>query len=273
MTRDTGIYKAANRALWDEWTAIHVQSEFYDVEGFKRGDIKLHSLEREEVGDVAGKSLLHLQCHFGLGTLSWARLGATVTGADFSSKSIEAARSLSSELEIPASFVCSDIDHLPEVLSGRFDIVFTSYGVLPWLPDLKRWAGVIAHFLKPGGVFYIAEAHPISYIFDDAQGVSDLVIKYPYFARDEPIEWKTQGSYADRNAHVVQPVSYEWPHTIGDIINALIGAGLRIEFLHEFPYVTWQQLPFMVEGSDGYWRLPDREASLPLLFSIRAGKG
>jgi SAM-dependent methyltransferase len=273
MTSDTGIYKAANRALWDEWTTIHVQSEFYNVEGFKRGDIKLHSLEREEVGDVAGKSLLHLQCHFGLATLSWARLGATVTGADFSAKSIDQARALAAELKIPARFVCSDIENLPDNLSGEFDIVFTSYGVLTWLPDLNRWANIIAHFLKPGGIFYIAESHPITCIFDDGENISELVIKYPYFGTGEPLEWKVQGSYADRSAHVAQPVSYEWIHSIADIINALIGAGLQIEFLHEFPYAAWQHFPFMVEGGDGYWRLPDGKASLPLLFSIRARKG
>jgi SAM-dependent methyltransferase len=272
MTRTVDGYKAANCALWDEWTAIHVKSEFYDVEGFKRGEMRLHSLEREEVGDVAGKSLLHLQCHFGLGTLSWARLGATVTGVDFSAKSIEQARALAAEVKIPANFVCSEIDDLPEALSGKFDIVFTSYGVLPWLPDLNRWASVIAHFLKPGGFFYIAESHPITCIFDDAEGTSELVIKYPYFETGEPLEWKVQGSYADRSAHVAQPVSYEWIHPMADIINALIGAGLRIEFLHEFPYAAWQLLPFMVEGPDGLWRLPRGEALLPLLFSIRARK-
>src|SRR3972149_9735810 len=192
MTKTVDGFKAANLALWDEWTSIHVRSKFYDVEGFKRGEVRLDSLEREELGDVTGKSLLHLQCHFGLGTLSWARLGATVTGADFSAKSIEQARALADELGIPAHFVCSDVESLPDNLSGQFDIVFTSYGVLPWLPDLKRWAEVIAHFLTPGGIFYIAEAHPISYIFDDTEGVNDLVVKYPYFARDEPIEWKIQ---------------------------------------------------------------------------------
>ena len=270
MSTDTTKLKAANLALWDEWTAIHFKSPFYDVEGFKRGDIKLHSLEREEVGDVSGKSLLHLQCHFGLGTLSWARLGAIVTGADFSSKAIDAARALATETGIPAQFVCSEIDKLPENLTGTFDIVFTSYGILPWLPDLKRWAQVIAQFLKPGGVFYIVEAHPISYIFDDDQGTTDLAVRHRYFTQGQPIEWKVQGSYADRTADVRQPVSYEWMHTMADVINALIGAGLTIEFLHEFPFITWQQFPFMVEGADGYWRLPERESSVPLLFSIRA---
>lgn len=272
MSTDTTKFKAANLALWDEWTAIHVNSPFYDVEGFKRGDLKLNSLERQELGDVSGKSLLHLQCHFGLATMSWARLGATATGVDFSSKSIDAARALAAELELPVQFVCSEIDTLPEKLNGEFDIVFTSYGILPWLPDLDRWAQVIAHFLKAGGVFYIAEAHPVSYIFDDDQGATDLVVKHRYFTHGEPIEWKVQGSYADRSAPVAQPVSYEWMHTMADIINALIGNGLTIEFLHEFPFVTWQQLPFMVEDTDGYWRLPDRESSVPLLFSIKARK-
>ena len=270
MTKDVERYRAANRALWDEWTAIHVRSDFYDVAGFKAGKLRLDALEREEVGDVAGKSLLHLQCHFGLTTLSWARLGATVTGVDFSEKSIEAARALANEVDIDANFVCSDIENLPDHLSGQFDIVFTSYGVLPWLPDLRRWAEVVAHFLKPGGVFYIAEAHPVTYIFDDTQGISELKIKHSYFTDQNPIKWKVEGSYADRSALVAQEASYEWMHTMADIINAVIGAGLQIEFLHEFPFSTWQQLPPMVEGSDGYWHLPGEETSLPLLFSIRA---
>jgi 2-polyprenyl-3-methyl-5-hydroxy-6-metoxy-1,4-benzoquinol methylase len=146
-------YLAANKALWNEWTAIHETSSFYNLEGFKAGGSRLRDYEVDEVGDVTGKSLLHLQCHFGIDTLSWARLGARVTGADFSERAIELARSLAAELGLDATFVRSDLYDLSSVLDGQFDVVYTSRGVLGWLPDLERWAEVVAHFLRPGGVF------------------------------------------------------------------------------------------------------------------------
>jgi 2-polyprenyl-3-methyl-5-hydroxy-6-metoxy-1,4-benzoquinol methylase len=150
----------ANQKLWNEWTTEHENSPFYDLDGFKAGRERLRSIELEEVDDVRGKSLLHLQCHFGMDALAWARHGAIVTGVDLSNDSITLAQSLSKELNIPANFVCSDVLTLPDHLQGQFDIVFTSYGILHWLRDLKRWAQVIAHFLKPGGFFYIVEDHP-----------------------------------------------------------------------------------------------------------------
>jgi SAM-dependent methyltransferase len=264
--------KDANRALWDEWTDIHVKSDFYDLDSFKAGSIHLDPLEREELGDVSGKSLLHLQCHFGLSTLSWARLGAKVTGVDFSPKAIAMARSLAEELKIDARFVLSDIDHLPDNLTGEFDIVFTSYGVLAWLPDLNRWAEVIAHFLRPGGVFYIAEIHPFTYVFDDHEGIDQYAVKYPYFPDGKPKAWPVEGSYADRSAHVSQTESFEWMHAISDVINALIGAGLRIEYFREFPYTVFKQFPFVEKDADGLWRPTHQQGYLPLLFSIRARK-
>src|SRR5947209_740824 len=171
-------YMATNRKLWDAWTKIHLDSEFYDVASFRNGErpIRIRDYEREEIGEVAGRSLLHLQCHFGLDTLSWARLGAEVTGADFSGRAIELARSLAGELGLPARFVHSDVYSLPANLQGEFDIVFTSYGVLYWLPDLSRWAEVVAHFLKPGGVFYVVEYHPFSQVFDD-ENASELRVR------------------------------------------------------------------------------------------------
>jgi SAM-dependent methyltransferase len=150
---------AANKALWEERTAIHQTSSFCNLEGFKRGGSRLRTYE---VGEVTGKSLLHLQCHFGIDTLSWARLGARVTGADFSDRAIELARSLATELALDATFVRADLYDLPAVLDGQFDVVYTSHGVLGWLPDLERWAGVVAHFLRPGGVFYLTEIHPVA---------------------------------------------------------------------------------------------------------------
>jgi SAM-dependent methyltransferase len=199
--------------------------------------------------------LLHLQCHFGLDTLSWARLGAKVTGVDFSDKAIALARSLSKELAIPSNFVCSDIYDLPKALKGKFDIVFTSAGVLAWLPDLRRWAQTIVHFLKSGGIFYIHEFHPFAYVFDDQDDISDLRVAYPYFGSSEPIRCPVKGSYADRGAHVSQPVAYEWAHSLGEILDSLVAVGLRIDFLHEFPFCSIQMLPFMERGEDGRWRL------------------
>jgi SAM-dependent methyltransferase len=264
-------YKKANLALWNEWAQLHAGSKFYDVAGFKTGKTSLNPLEMEELGNVAGKTLLHLQCHFGLDSLSWARLGARVTGADFSEQAIALARSLSQEVGVKAEFVCSDIDKLPQVLSGQFDIVYTSYGVLAWLPDLQNWAAVIAHFLKPGGFFHIAESHPFLQVFPNEKTTTDLQVQLSYFPSPEPTRWEPEGCYADKDAQVTHP-SYEWTHSLAEIINALIGAGLRIDFLHEFPFLCWDNFPFMQKGSDGLWRLPGDHDTIPLTFSLKATK-
>jgi SAM-dependent methyltransferase len=261
-----------NREHWNELVAIHAESEFYRLADFKAGQSSLLSVETHELGDVRGKSLLHLQCHFGMDTLSWARRGARVTGADFSENAIALAHSLSAELDIPAEFVCSNIYELPDVLSGQFDIVFTSYGILCWLPDLKRWAQVIAHFLKPGGTFYIVEQHPLCNIFDDDERKTGVRIAYSYFYLPEPYRWQDDGSYADPGAHVEQPVTYEWQHSLSDILNALIAAGLRIEFLHEFPFCMFRKFACMQQGADGWWRPAGYGDMLPMLFSLQAVK-
>jgi SAM-dependent methyltransferase len=262
----------ANRALWDEWTTIHESSEFYDLESFKAGGVRLRDYEIADVGDVAGKDLLHLQCHFGIDTLSWARLGARVTGVDFSEKAVALARAVAAELGLDARFVLSNVYDLPDVLDGDFDVVYTSRGVIGWLPDLTRWAEVIAHFLRPGGIFYITEGHPILWILDDAEDATELRVKYPYFPRAEPLEFPTHGSYADPSAHVEQPFEYSWVHSMGEIVTALASAGLRIDFLHEYPFVEWP-VPFLEQRDDGKWWLPkDQEAELPLFFSLRARK-
>ena len=264
---DVDDYLAANKALWEEWTAIHETSRFYDLDGFRAGGSRLRAYEVDEVGDVAGKSLLHLQCHFGIDTLSWARLGARVTGADFSDRAVELARSLAAELHLAASFVRSDLYALPSVLEGQFDVVYTSRGVLGWLPDLERWARVVAHFLRPGGVFYVTEIHPVAQAFADEP---ELRLGYPYFPRPEPLAFPVKGSYADPDAEVRQPLEYGWVHSLGEIVSAVAGAGMRVEFLHEFPFVEWP-VPFLVRLDDGTWRLPpDAGGELPLFFSLRA---
>jgi SAM-dependent methyltransferase len=263
-------YLKYNQELWNEITPIHAKSKFYDVEGFKKGSSRmLYPVELEEMGDVSGKSLLHLQCHFGMDTLSWARLGAKVTGVDFSDKSINLARSLSNELGIKTRFICCDIYDLPKKLKSKFDIVYTSSGVLCWLPDLKKWAEIIAHFLKPEGFFYILEGHPFMMVFDDAQDATEPRFKYSYFHGPEPDKWEPEGDYAEPDAAVTHG-SYEWNHQMGDIINSLINAGLRIEFFHEFPMIFFKRFPFMVRDDEGGWRI--KGDKLPLTFSIKATK-
>jgi SAM-dependent methyltransferase len=263
---------AANRRYWDEIVPIHLTSEFYDVAGFKAGRTSLKSVELEELGDVHGRSLLHLQCHFGMDTLSWAREGAIVTGMDFSERAIEAARALAAETGIRAQFLVSDIYALPENLQGQFDIVFTSYGVKAWLPDIERWAQVAAHFVRPGGTFYIVEFHPFAGVFDDAPDVTDLRVHYPYFHSREPLRFDEGGTYADPKRRVRHRTSYEWQHTLGDIVTAFVEAGLRIEFLHEFPYSTYRGQPLTEVVPDGKVRLTKHDGSVPLLFSIMATK-
>jgi SAM-dependent methyltransferase len=263
----------SNRELWEEWTDIHVASEFYDVGSFIReGRSRLRPSELEEIGEVRGKDLLHLQCHFGLDTLSFARLGARVTGADFSPKAIAAARKLAADCGLEANFVCSDLYALPDQLQGDFDIVYTSRGVLSWLRDIQGWGRVIAHFLRPGGVFYITEAHPIMQILDDDDGVTDVRVRYPYSTHGRPLKFPTSGSYADRTAKLETEVEFAWQHGLGEIVTSLADAGLRIEMLREQHSIGWDR-PFLVKVGDRDYRLPgDLEGTVPLMFSLRASK-
>ena len=264
-------YTKSNQSLWDEWTEIHVRSEYYDVEGFKAGRSSLDPIEEQELTDVDGKSLLHLQCHFGMDTMSWARKGAIVTGVDFSEKAISYAKQINSDLGLTCKFVQSDIYDLKNNLDGQYDIVFTSYGVLAWLPDIEGWAETAAHFLKPGGAFYMAEIHPFSSMLEDEIENPELKLKYQYFHSAEPIEFETQGSYADSTADIKTPLEYEWFHSMADIICALIKAGLKIEYLHEFDYTVYQQFPFLKKEGRKYL-MPEGLPKPPLLFSIKASK-
>jgi SAM-dependent methyltransferase len=266
----TDSFFQTNRARWNELTAIHARSAFYDVDGFRAGKCALRPLEVDELGDVAGTSLLHLQCHFGLDTLSWARRGARVTGVDFAERAIDRARALASETGLAADFVCANVYDLPHVLHDTFDVVFTSYGVLSHLPDLMRWGQVIAHFLKPGGVFYLVEIHPFALALDDRGDRDSLRVGYDYFHTEEPLRWESTSTYADRTATVHNTVSYEWAYSLGDVINAVVGAGLRLDFLHEFPFCCCDLLPMLERGADGWYRLPRGMPSVPLLFSLKA---
>lgn len=270
---DPARYLDANRRLWEAWTDVHEKSDFYDVEGFIRGRSRLKPIERDELLPLArGKTLLHLQCHFGLDTMSWAREGVKATGVDFSEKAIALARSVNEKAGLDARFVCSDIDGLPRNLQDRFDIVFTSYGVLCWLPDIRRWAEVIAHFLKPGGTFYIVEFHPFANMMDNEGHVKEWRVTEPYFHSETPQEYQSDGSYADLSADVHMP-EYEWSHPISDVVSALLEVGLTLDFVHEFSHTTYQQFPFLVKHGPWDYRPPEGMRAVPLLYSIRARAG
>ena len=261
----------ANRRRWDELARAHYVSDYYDVARFRRGGHRLRDFELTEIGPVKGKDLLHLQCHFGLDTLSFARLGARVSGVDFSPVAVDLGRQLAQELGLKARFVRADVTNLPRSLSRSFDIVYTSRGVLGWIPDLAAWAAGIARALRSGGLFYMLEGHPVAATFDDESAT--FRIRYPYFSRMKPQRYRVEGSYADRDLKLTQRFDYEWPHSLGDVITAIAGAGLRIEFVHEFPFAMWEVAPWMVKRGRE-WYLPKRmKAELPLSFSLAARKG
>lgn len=256
----------ANRDGWNKRTCVHKNTSFYDVLSFKAGKSSLTPIELEEVGEVEGKSLLHLQCHFGMDTLSWARKGAQVTGMDISDEAIDYAKELSKEINVPAQFICCNIYHLAANLDKKFDIVFTSYGVISWLPDLDKWASIINHFLKPGGIFYIIEFHPVVWMFDD----NFKYIKYAYHNSDTIFE-KQSGTYADKNADI-EYEEYSWNHSLGEVINPLTRHNLQIQYLNEFMFSSWNCFNNMVQGEDGLWRVKGLENKIPVMYSIKAVK-
>jgi SAM-dependent methyltransferase len=271
--------RADNRKLWDAWTPIHTSGDFYDVQRFRddAGDVRIEPWEREEVGDVAGKTLLHLQCHFGLDTLSWARLGAAhVTGVDFSGPAIAFARELAVETGLAdrSRFVVSDTYDLPGELAGEtFDIVYTGRGALCWLPDLEPWAAHVARFLAPGGTFYIHEGHPILWaIADEQETPNDIHFGFDYWGTEGTLTFPVEGTYADLEADVDADAEHSWLHSLGEIVTLLAGQGLRIEFLHEKDVVDWP-LPFLIDlGGGKHGFPPGHRERFPLMYSLKASK-
>jgi 2-polyprenyl-3-methyl-5-hydroxy-6-metoxy-1,4-benzoquinol methylase len=259
-------YFEINKSLWNGKTAIHVKSDFYDVESFKKGKSSLNFVELDALGDVKGKSILHLQCHFGQDSLSWVRLGAMVTGVDLSDSAIEYAKSLNKELGLDAEFICSNVYDLKEKLDKKFDIVFTSYGITCWLPDLDGWAEIISHFLKPGGIFFMAEFHPVVCMF--INNYSE--IKYSYFNSGVEHETNT-GTYADLNADFTHEC-YEWSHSLSEVFNALIKNSLNITEFKEFPFSFYNVFNMLEQQSDGNWHIKDMNDKIPVMFSIKAVK-
>jgi SAM-dependent methyltransferase len=264
--------RTLNRAYWDERVPIHVASRFYDVGGFRAGRITLGPDEVRDLGDVRGKRLVHLQCHFGLDTLSWARLGADVTGLDFSGPAIDAARALARETGVPARFVQGDLYDAPALLGDGFDIVYTGIGALCWLPDIERWAGVVEKLLLPGGELYLVEFHPAIWGLEPNAVTGVPQVRYDYFTRTGGERVAVEGSYAQTDAATAHNETVEWNHDLGSVVTALIRAGLTIRELRESAASYVKTFPFMVQGEDGLWHAPRDRPNMPMMYTLRAEK-
>ncbi|APY01535.1 class I SAM-dependent methyltransferase [Lacinutrix venerupis] len=259
-------YFSTNKATWNDKVKVHAKSDMYAMDDFKKGKSSLMQYEREALGNVNEKTLLHLQCHFGQDTLSWSRLGAKCTGIDLSDEGIKLAQQLNLELELDAKFVCCNVLDTAKHVDGEFDIVFTSYGVIGWLPDLKPWGQMIAQKLKKGGTFYMAEFHPIVWMFDYLE--NKPIMKYGYM-QDEVIYEEYEGTYANQNSKMVSK-EYGWNHGLSEVINALTEAGLHIEYLNEYNESPYDVLPALEKTSSGMFVTKDK--LYPLIFEIKATK-
>jgi len=259
-------YFDTNKATWNDKVKVHANSDMYNLEAFKNGKSSLMPYELEALGDVSGKSLLHLQCHFGQDTLSWSRMGAKCTGIDLSDEGIKLAQNLNDELKLDAEFVCCNVLDTSEFVKDTFDIVYTSYGVIGWLPDLKPWGKMIAEQLKKGGTFFMAEFHPIVWMFDYLD--EKAIMKYGYM-QDDVIYEEYEGTYANQKSKMVSK-EYGWNHGLGEVINALTEAGLHIEYLKEFDESPYDVLPNLIQNESGMFVTTDK--LYPLIFTLKATK-
>jgi predicted TPR repeat methyltransferase len=253
-------YFEMNRIGWDRRAKVHIESAFYDVNGFLAGKTSLREIERRELKEVAGRSLLHLQCHFGLDTLSWTRMGARCTGVDISPVAIESARDLAKRSGLDARFVCSDVYSFHRGVDDRYDIVFTSYGAVCWLPDLKRWAEVVSSNLAMGGIFYMVEFHPIY----------DLLAGYSYFTTDVP-DVEEEDTYTENGTDAVAELA-TWAHPLSNVVNALVSHGIQIEQLNEFPFSPYNCFADMEEREPGRFYLKHRGQDVPIVYSLMGRK-
>ncbi|UED82775.1 class I SAM-dependent methyltransferase [Streptomyces profundus] len=267
MTDETDRWLRLNRENWDDRVRVHAQSAFYDLPGFRAGAEPLRPVEVAEVGDVTGLRLLHLQCHMGQDTLAWARRGARVTGVDFSSSAIDVARALADEVGLAdrARFVVSDVYEAPAALDGEgFDVVYTGGGALVWLPDLTRWARVVASSLAVGGFLYLAEFHPLS----DVLAEDGSRLEFDYFdGRPEEVDYPH--TYTD-GPPLTKTASVQWRHQLGEVVTALASAGLRIDFLRERPSTLFQRYPSLMRGPAGEYTFPAGRPRVPLMYALRA---
>lgn len=255
-----------NKATWNEKVKVHSKSEMYDLEAFKNGKSSLMKYEVKALGDVKEKSLLHLQCHFGQDTLSWNRLGAKCVGVDISNEGIKLAQQLNEELHLDSEFVCCNVLETSKYVKDEFDIVFTSYGTIGWLPDLKTWGRMIAERLKSGGTFYIVEFHPIVWMFDYLD--EKPIMKYSY-NQEEAIYEEYEGTYANQLSKMVSK-EYGWNHGLGEVVSALTEAGLHIDYLNEHDESPYNVLPDLIKTESGNYVTKDK--LYPLIFEIKATK-
>jgi len=262
----TNDYIEINKKTWNNKTEVHVTSDFYDNESFLNGKSTLKDIELQLLGDITGKKILHLQCHFGQDTLSFARMGAKATGVDLSDKAIEKAREFNTQLGLETQFICCDLYDLPNHLNEQFDIVFTSYGTIGWLPDLDKWAKVVSQFLKPNGKFVFAEFHPVVWMFDN----DFKEVFYSYF-NVEPIVEEETGTYADKNAPI-ETKTITWNHPTSEVLNALIQNGLELNSFNEYNYSPYNCFNETEEFESGKFRIKHLENKIPMVFSLVATK-
>lgn len=265
-TSESMNYQEINRNTWNKKTKVHLESAFYDQAGFLKGKSSLNSIELKLLGDVRNKRILHLQCHFGQDTISLARMGAQVTGVDLADEAIDAAKKLACDCGVKATFVACDLYDAPKHIEEKFDIVFTSYGTIGWLPDLNRWAGIVQHFLKPSGQFIFAEFHPVVWMFDD----DFKTVGYNYF-NDGPIVETCTGTYADRDSDLISE-TVNWNHGIGEVLSALFAHGLYIEEFEEFDYSPYSCFKHTEEYEPGKFRIKHLANKLPLVYALKASK-
>jgi len=259
-------YLEVNKSLWNKRVAGHVESEFYAVENWKNNLNSLNKIEQSLLGDLKGKKVLHLQCHFGQDTLSMQALGANCTGVDLSNKAVEKARLLANELNLESQFICCDIYELKQYLDEKFDIVFASYGCIGWLPDLNKWADIVSYFLKPNGKFVFAEFHPVVWIFND-QFTS---IDYSYFNTEAIVESET-GSYADPNG-AYQNDYVCWNHSLDEVLTSLISKNMVLEVFKEYDYSPYPCFENTVEQRQGEFQIKNLEGKLPMVFALKMNK-
>lgn len=270
-------YREVNLANWDERVPAHVASPDYAVERFVADPEHLSDVVRFDVprlGDLTGVRGVHLQCHIGTDTLSLSRLGATMSALDFSGPAVEAARALSERTGADLHVVQGDVYDAPALLGpGTFDLVFTGIGALCWLPDIRRWAEVVAALLRPGGRLFLREGHPMLWALDDERGDGLLVVEHPYVERAEPMVFDEDGTYVETDHAFTHTRTHEWNHGLGQIVTALLDAGLELTGLEEHDSVPWEALPGLMERLDGgEWRLRDRPWRLPHSYTLTAVK-
>jgi SAM-dependent methyltransferase len=259
-------YIELNKQTWNNKTDVHIASDFYDMQSFLNGKSTLNSIELDLLGAISTKKILHLQCHFGQDTMTFSRMGAKATGVDFSEKAIEKATEYAKQLNLDTRFICCDVYETLQHLDEKFDIVFTSYGTIGWLPDLKKWANVISNCLKPNGQFVMADFHPVVWMYDN----DFKEVFYSYF-NIEPIIEDESGTYADRYSEI-EAKTIGWNHPTSDILNSLIQSGLEINCYNEYDYSPYNCFNETEEFEPGKFRVKHFENKIPMVYSILATK-